>query len=89
MHYFILKNLYLSLSFGTDYAGFIGGLDFIGLKNVVQAPSPIYASTVPYLADLLPSFIDCSATFSDPSRPFKQLTTAKFWCTFQGSDKYY
>jgi Amt family ammonium transporter len=42
-----------SLSFGTDYAGFIGGLDFIGLKNVGQAPSPIYASTVPHLAFMI------------------------------------
>jgi Amt family ammonium transporter len=39
-----------SLAFGTDIGGFIGGLDFIGLRNVGQAPSPIYASTVPHLA---------------------------------------
>ncbi len=39
-----------SLSFGTDNAGLIGGLDFLGLTNVGQAPSPIYASTVPHLA---------------------------------------
>jgi Amt family ammonium transporter len=42
-----------SLSFGTDNAGFIGGLDFLGLKNVGQAPSPIYASTVPHLAFMM------------------------------------
>src|SRR4030043_450145 len=42
-----------SLSFGTDNGGFIGGLDFIGLKNVGQAPSPIYASTVPHLAFMI------------------------------------
>jgi Amt family ammonium transporter len=39
-----------SLSFGSDIGGFIGGLNFIGLTNVGQAPSPIYASTVPHLA---------------------------------------
>jgi Amt family ammonium transporter len=39
-----------SLSFGTDNAGFIGGLNFLGLKDVGQAPSSIYASTVPHLA---------------------------------------
>lgn len=38
-----------SLSFSPDHFGIIGGLDFIGLKNVGQAPSPIYASTVPHL----------------------------------------
>ncbi len=42
-----------SLSFGTDNAGFIGGLNFIGLKDVGQAPSPIYASTVPHLAFMI------------------------------------
>ena len=39
-----------SLSFGTDHASIIGGLDFIGLKNVGQEPSPVYATTVPHLA---------------------------------------
>jgi Amt family ammonium transporter len=42
-----------SLSFGTDQAGFIGGLNFIGLRGVGQAPSPIYASTVPQLAFMM------------------------------------
>ncbi len=42
-----------SLSFGTDNIGLIGGLDFIGLRNVGQAPSPIYASTVPHLAFMM------------------------------------
>ncbi len=41
-----------SLSFGTDNAGFIGGSDFIGLKNVGREPSSIYASKVAAL--LLP-----------------------------------
>jgi len=39
-----------SLSFGADHGGFIGGLNFIGLKNVGQDPSSVYATTVPQLA---------------------------------------
>jgi Amt family ammonium transporter len=39
-----------SLSFGSDHGGIIGGLNFIGLNNVGQEPSPIYATTVPHLA---------------------------------------
>ncbi|MEJ2738636.1 MAG: ammonium transporter [Dehalococcoidia bacterium] len=39
-----------SLSFGTDHGGFIGGLNFIGLRNVGQEPSSIYAGTVPQLS---------------------------------------
>ncbi|HEY41202.1 MAG TPA: ammonium transporter [Dehalococcoidia bacterium] len=39
-----------SLSFGPDKASIIGGLDFLGLAQVGQAPSPVYASTIPHLA---------------------------------------
>ena len=42
-----------SLSFGADIGGFIGSLDFVGLKNVGQAPSDTYASTVPHLAFMM------------------------------------
>ncbi len=42
-----------SLSFGTDNAGLIGGLNFLGLKNVGQAPSQIYAGTIPHLAFMM------------------------------------
>jgi len=42
-----------SLSFGSDNGGFIGGLGFIGLTNVGQEPSSIYASTVPHLAFMI------------------------------------
>jgi Amt family ammonium transporter len=42
-----------SLSFGADNAGFIGGLDFLGLKNVGQVPSTVYATTVPHLAFMM------------------------------------
>jgi len=38
-----------SLSFGSNHAGIIGGLNFLGLMNVGQEPSPVYASTVPHL----------------------------------------
>ena len=42
-----------SLSFGSDHAGIIGGFNFLGLMNVGQAPSPVYASTVPHLAFMI------------------------------------
>ena len=44
----ILWALYgYSLVFGTDIGGIIGGLDYIGLRNVGQTPGP-YAPTVPH-----------------------------------------
>ncbi len=39
-----------SLSFGPDVGGVIGNLDWIGLMGVGQAPSDVYASSVPHLA---------------------------------------
>jgi Amt family ammonium transporter len=42
-----------SLSFGSDKAGIIGGLNFAGLMNVGQEPSPVYATTVPHLAFMM------------------------------------
>ncbi len=42
-----------SLAFGTDVGGIIGGLDYIGLRNVGQSPSPIYAPTVPHLVFMI------------------------------------
>ena len=42
-----------SLSFGTDHGGFIGGFDFLGLNNVGQQPSAIYATTVPHLGFMI------------------------------------
>ncbi|HDH04458.1 MAG TPA: ammonium transporter [Nitrospirae bacterium] len=41
-----------SLSFGPDIGGFIGGLDWIGLKGVGLEPSA-YAPTVPHLAFMI------------------------------------
>jgi Amt family ammonium transporter len=42
-----------SLAFGTDHGGIIGGLNFLGLNNVGQDPSAIYATTVPHLAFMI------------------------------------
>jgi len=39
-----------SLGFGPDAGGVIGRLDWIGLRDVGQEPSSVYASTVPHLA---------------------------------------
>jgi Amt family ammonium transporter len=42
-----------SLSFGSDKSGLIGGLNFLGLMNVGQEPSAVYATTVPHLAYMI------------------------------------
>jgi Amt family ammonium transporter len=42
-----------SLAFGTDHAGIIGGLNFLGLNNVGEGPSAIYATSVPHLAFMI------------------------------------
>jgi Amt family ammonium transporter len=42
-----------SFSFGKDAGGFIGGLNFTGLTGVGQAPSDIYATTVPHLSFMM------------------------------------
>lgn len=42
-----------SLSFGPDIHGFIGGLDWVGLRGVGLAPNPDYAPTVPHLAFMI------------------------------------
>lgn len=42
-----------SLSFGPDRSGIIGGLDWIGLNQVGQEPSAVYATTVPHLAFMI------------------------------------
>ena len=41
-----------TLAFGPDKGGIIGGLDWIGLRNVGQEPSS-YAKTVPHLAFMM------------------------------------
>ena len=43
-----------SLSFGPDTGhGIIGGLDWLGLRNVGQQASPDYAGTIPHLAFMI------------------------------------
>lgn len=42
-----------SLSFGPDIGGFIGGLDWFGLRGVGLEPNPAYAATVPHLAFMI------------------------------------
>jgi Amt family ammonium transporter len=42
-----------SLSFGADHGGIIGGFNFLGLMNVGQEPSTVYATTVPHLAFMI------------------------------------
>ena len=42
-----------TLAFGPDKGGIIGGLDWIGLRNVGQSPSSTYATTVPHLAYMM------------------------------------
>jgi len=37
-----------SLAFGEDIGGFIGGLNFLGLKGVGAAPNPDYGKTIPH-----------------------------------------
>lgn len=39
-----------SLVFGTDWGGFFGGLEFVGLRGVGFAPDADYAGTIPALA---------------------------------------
>ena len=39
-----------SLSFGKDFGGLIGGINYLVLNNVSQEPSIIYATTVPHLS---------------------------------------
>jgi len=42
-----------SLSFGPDKGRIIGGLDWVGLRQVGQEPSSVYATTVPHLAYMI------------------------------------
>lgn len=42
-----------TLSFGPDKAGILGGLDWLGLIGVGQAPHAGYAATIPHLAFMI------------------------------------
>ena len=39
-----------SMAFGPDHAGIIGGLDWVGLKDVGMTPSADYGTTIPHVA---------------------------------------
>jgi Amt family ammonium transporter len=42
-----------TISFGTDHSGLIGGLNWLGLNGVGQAPYAPYAPTIPHLAFMI------------------------------------
>jgi Amt family ammonium transporter len=42
-----------SLSFGPDKGGFIGGLEWFGLRGVGMAPNPDYGATIPHQAYMI------------------------------------
>ena len=42
-----------SLAFGPDKGGLIGGLEWVGLRNVGLDPNPDYASTIPHQAFMI------------------------------------
>lgn len=42
-----------TLAFGPDKGGFIGGLEWLGLKGVGLDPNPAYASTIPHQAYMI------------------------------------
>ena len=42
-----------TLAFGPDKGGIIGGLDWLGLRGVGQAPNADYAATIPHEAFML------------------------------------
>jgi Amt family ammonium transporter len=42
-----------TLAFGPDKGGVIGGLEWLGLQGVGQAPNPDYAATIPHQAFML------------------------------------
>jgi ammonium transporter, Amt family len=42
-----------SMSFGPDWGGIIGGLDWFGLRGVGMEPSPDYGSTIPHFAFMI------------------------------------
>src|SRR5208283_4063820 len=42
-----------SLGFGPDVGGFIGNLKYFGLNTVGEAPSSVYATTIPHLVYMM------------------------------------
>ncbi|MBE3641107.1 ammonium transporter [Bacillus anthracis] len=77
-----------SLSFGPDWHGLIGTLDWFGLKGVTYAPNPDYSSTIPHnlfmmfqlmFAILTPALI--SGAFAERMRFSAFLIFILLWTT--------
>src|SRR5665648_602034 len=45
-----------TLTFGSDYHGLIGGLDWLGLNGVGMEPNPNYAATIPEIVFMAVSY---------------------------------
>src|SRR6266511_5956234 len=78
-----------SLAFGPDHGGLIGGLDWIGLRNVGFEPNPDYAPTVPHLgfmvfqmmfAVITPALI--TGAFAERKRFKAFVVFTLLWATF-------
>jgi Amt family ammonium transporter len=78
-----------SLAFGPDKGGFIGGLDWVGLRGVGQTPNPDYAATIPHQAFMLfqmmfaiitPALI--TGAFAERKKFSTFLIFALAWATF-------
>ncbi|MBY7127646.1 ammonium transporter [Bacillus sp. 8YEL33] len=77
-----------SLSFGSDWHGLIGNLDWFGLNGVTYAPNPDYSSTIPHnlfmmfqlmFAILTPALI--SGAFAERMRFSAFLIFILLWTT--------
>ena len=79
-----------SLSFGPDHGGFIGGLDWIGLKGVaMDQPNADYAATIPHQAYMIFQCMFAVITvalitgaFAERMKFSSFLVFALLWATF-------
>jgi Amt family ammonium transporter len=78
-----------SLAFGPDVGGFIGGLDWVGLRNVGLDPHPTYGPTIPHqvfmvfqlmFAAITPALI--TGAFAERMRFTAVLLFAVLWSVF-------
>jgi Amt family ammonium transporter len=78
-----------SLAFGPDKGGFIGGLEWMGLRGVGAAPNPDYAATIPHQAFMLfqmmfavitPALI--TGAFAERKKFSTFIVFALAWATF-------
>src|SRR6058998_4238947 len=78
-----------SLAFGPDKGGIIGGLDWIGLRNVGLEPFDAYSKTIPHQAFMLfqmmfaiitPALI--TGTFAERKKFSAFLLFTLLWATF-------